>query len=367
MNNSLVYRVALTLLEGVGNRTAKKLVAYFGGVDALFEEKQDGLPKVKIPGLKQGLTEQLLHRDVLDRAKREIAFIEQHGIRPLFYLDADYPKRLKHCEDGPVMLYTKGEMDLNVQKTLAIVGTRKASEYGKKICRQVIEALSQHNLLIISGLAYGIDICAHDAALKNGLQTVAVLGHGLDRIYPAVHRKTVMKMMACGGLATEFLSGTKPERENFPQRNRIIAGMADATLVIESGLKGGSMITASIAGSYNRDVFALPGRSTDPASAGCNYLIKSNRAAMVESAEDIEREMGWQIQDTRKSVQQQLFADLSPEEQKLVSLLREKGKTGIDEIALLMELPMSKVAALLLELEFKGVVRALPGKIFEHV
>jgi len=302
----------------------------------------------------------------LKRAEKEVDFILKHDITPLYYLDEAYPKRLKYCDDGPVMIFCKGKMCLNAEKTIAIVGTRKATEYGRAICKELVGSLAPQDPLIVSGLAYGIDICAHNTAVKNDLQTVAVLGHGLDRIYPVQHKKIVIEMLTNGGVITEFLSHTKPDRENFPQRNRIIAGMSDAILVVESGIKGGSMITASIANSYNRDVFAIPGRVGDPHSAGCNFLIKSNRAVLVENAEEIEKEMNWERKQSLRSIQKSLFTELSEDEKTIMKFIDINGKASIDEIALRTEMTISTVSASLLELEFKGMVRTQPGKLFER-
>jgi DNA processing protein len=295
-------------------------------------------------------------------------FIERYGITPLFFQDKGYPHRLKHCSDSPVMLYYKGTADLNISKIIGIVGTRKATEYGKSVTRMLLEGLVQHNILIVSGLAYGIDSCAHRFSLDNGLDTVAVLGHGLDTVYPWLNRPLAEKMLSQGGLVTEFLSGTKPDRINFPKRNRIIAGLCDAIVVVEAGTRGGALITADIANSYNRDVFAVPGRVTDPLSDGTNFLIRTNRAALVRSPGDIEYLMGWNPSNgSCVPVQRRIFAELTPEEEKIVSILQEKGRTGIDEICILADNSMSRVSASLLNLEFEGIVTCLPGKVYSLV
>jgi len=260
------------------------------------------------------------------------------------------------------MLYYKGNTDLNAQRVIAVVGTRNASDYGRHLCEQLIEGLVKSNVLIVSGLAYGIDSCAHRASLKEGLPTVGVLAHSLDRIYPYMNKGLAEKMLLQGGLLTEFLSGTIPDRENFPRRNRIVAGMCDAVVVVESAKKGGALITADIANSYNRDVFAFPGRVGDVYSEGCNYFIRTNRAALLESADNIRYLMGWDDPKNKPSAQTKLFRDFSEDEEKIMSVLKLTQDIGIDDIMLNSELTASKVAAILLSFEFEGLVSALPGK-----
>lgn len=357
------YKIGITLLEGVGDIIAKRLIAYCGSAEAVFREKKSRL--MRVPGVGEINAKAILNHDVLARAEEEMEFIEKNEITPLFYLDKNYPNRLKHCDDAPVMLYCKGNMDLNHQKILGIVGTRNVTVYGQRICEKLIADLSGQNILILSGLAYGVDICAHRAALKHKLPTVAALGHGLDRIYPSVHTSTANKMLEQGGLITDFMSGTNPDKENFPKRNRVVAGLSDAVVVIESGMSGGSLITADIANNYNRDVFAVPGRSGDEYSAGCNWLIKTNRAMLVENAKDIEQALGWEKKEARKkNIQKELFVELDGNEKIVVDILSAKDKLNIDNLSLEAKLPMSQVSALLLNLEFKGLVKTLPGKVY---
>ena len=363
MEEQLKFRIGLTLLPGVGDVTAKKLVAYCGGVEAIFKEKKSAL--LKIPGVGKVLAEAVKSNKVLDRAEQEILFIKKNGIKALFYLDETYPNRLKYCDDSPVMLYCKGNMDFSNPKVVSIVGTRNSTEYGKRICERLIEELVSYNVLVVSGLAYGIDICAHKAALNHNLPTVASLAHGLDRVYPGIHKSVAEKIQSNGGLVSEFTSETNPDRENFPKRNRIIAGLADAVIVIEAGIKGGALITAEIANGYNRDVFAFPGRIEDTYSAGCNRLIKINKAALIESAKDLEYLMGWENKKGKPAIQKQLFVNLTPEEEIIVSLLKEKGTLYIDNLCLLAKFPTSKAAMVLLNLEFSGLVKALPGKLYQ--
>jgi DNA processing protein len=257
-------------------------------------------------------------------------------------------------------------MDLNVPRVVSIVGTRKPTDYGREFTEKLVKELVQCDVLVLSGLAYGIDITAHRAALQNELQTVAVVAHGMDEVYPGTHRSVAEKMMRHGGMLSEYMSDTNPDKENFPSRNRIVAGMSDAIIVIETALKGGSMITANLGNDYNRDVFALPGKITDEASIGCNRLIRSNRAALMESPQDFIEAMGWQPskKDKNKSIQPQLFVDLDETEMKLINLIKSNGNTGIDLLSVESGITMSQLSALLLNLEFKGAVRSLPGKIY---
>jgi DNA processing protein len=359
----LIYQIALSLIPGIGDINAKRLVAYCGGVEAVFTERKRAL--LKIPGIGDATVTALLNHNVFPRAEKEIEFIERYSIRHLFFLDEGYPLRLKQCVDSPLMLYFKGNGELNQKHIISVVGTRRATEYGKRICRDLIEGLASTGVLVVSGLAYGIDTMAHKSALDAGLSTVAVLGHGLDRIYPQLNRPLAGRIVNQGGLLTEFLSESNPDRENFPKRNRIVAGLADATIVIEAGVKGGALITAEIANSYNRDVFAVPGRIGDEVSEGCNNLIKTNRAALVQTAADIRYIMNW---DTAPAVpvssQRELFVEMTNEEEKIVSVLRQNGECGLDTLCRETMLIPSKLASALLNLEFEGIVKCLPGKIF---
>ena len=361
--DQLQFQIGLTLLPGVGDIIAKKIVAYCGGVEAVFKEKKATL--LKVPGVGMVVANAIKGSNVLARAEREIKFIKKNNIKALFFLEEGYPNRLKYCEDGPVMLYCKGDMDFSNPKVVSIVGTRKSTEYGKRICERLVEELTSYKVLVVSGLAYGIDICAHKAAISHNLPTIACLAHGLDRVYPALHASVAEKMQENGGLVTEFMSETNPDRENFPKRNRIIAGLADAVIVVEAGIKGGALITAEIANGYSRDVFAFPGRLDDPFSAGCNRLIKINKAALIESAKDLEYLMGWENKKSKPSVQKQLFVDLTPDEEIIVNVLKEKGTLYIDNICLLAKFPTNKAAMVLLNLEFSGLVKALPGKLYQ--
>jgi len=364
--DDLLYKLALTLIPGVGSVNGKSLVAYCGGVKAVFMEKKRAL--LKIPGIGEQTVNAITNHNVFERAEEELCFIEKNKIQPLFYLDGVYPLRLKQCHDSPLMLYYKGNADLNVPKVVALVGTRNATEYGRDMCRRIIEGLTEHNVLIISGLAYGIDTWSHKAALDNNLKTIGVLGHGLDRVYPYANRSLAEKMTENGGLICEYMSNTLPDRENFPMRNRIIAGMSDAVIVIEAGDTGGALITAEIANSYNRDVFAVPGRIGDLHSEGCNKLIKINKAALIQSARDISYLLNWDTGKLKKNtIQRQLFVNLTPDEEHVVSVLKEKGDLDIDTLLLESRLLPSKAATILLNMEFEGIIRCLPGKIYRLI
>lgn len=362
LDEHLKYIIGLGLLEGVGPINAKQLIAYCGSAEAVFLEKKGNL--LKIPGI-GSYTADRITNTVLPRAEEEIEFIHKNKIQTHFYLDASYPERLKYCDDGPLILYSLGNVNFNVQRPVAIVGTRLPSEYGKTSCEKFVQDLKSMNVTIISGLAYGIDGCAHRKSIEQQIPTIGVLAHGLDRIYPGTHRNLAEKMLEQGGIVTEFLSKTIPDRENFPKRNRIVAGMADAVVVIETGVKGGSVITAMLANDYNRDVFAFPGRSIDERSAGCNRLIKINRASLIDCAEDFIQLMGWQHEtiNEKKAVQAQLFVELSPTEEKIITALQSRGKLAMDVLALELDKPISQISTLLLTLEFKGLIKCFPGKI----
>jgi DNA processing protein len=361
----LIYQIALTLIPGIGDMQGKKLIAYCGGAEAVFREKKKNL--LRIPGIGQILANSLHNKNNFQRAEKEIEFIRQYQVKPLFCLDPDYPERLKHCEDSPMMLYFKGTANLSRKRILSVVGTRMPTEYGKTVCEQVIRDFADQDMLVVSGLAYGIDTIAHRASLSAGLETVGALAHGLDQIYPYVNRSLAEKMVVHGGLLTEFISQTVLNRDYFPRRNRIIAGIADATLVIESAMKGGALITAEIANSYNRDVFAIPGRVTDIKSAGCNYLIRCNKAALVGKAGDISYLMGWDQNPQPFPAQTALFPEMTDQEKKIFELLKKSKEAGIDDIYLDSEMAASKVAAILLKLEFEGLIKSLPGKRYRVI
>lgn len=365
MTEQKLYEIALTLIPYIGVVNGKKLVAYCGGAEAVFCENKNALRQIS--GIHENIIKGIDSKDVMIRAEEEMMFIEKNGIRPLFYLDKDYPKRLQHCHDSPIMLYYKGNADLNAEKTVGIVGTRNITDYGRYVVEKLIEDLTTDNVMIISGLAYGVDAAAHRAALKYDLATVGVLGHGMQTIYPAENRKLSTSMIEKGGILTEFVSGTKPDRENFPQRNRIVAGMVDCLVVIESALKGGAMITAEIANSYDREVFAMPGRVGDIYSEGCNQLIKTNKANLLVNAADIRYVMRWDVDTKVVAKQMRLFRDFSEDEKKVMDVFVENNVVHIDDIIIGTDLSPSKIASILLSLEFDGVLTALPGKRYQKL
>lgn len=363
--DTLLYRIALTLLPGVGVVTARKILQVLGDAKPLFEEKKGLL--TKIPGLSPKIISEISGNYLL-QAEKELEFILSKGIRAHFITDESYPRRLKDIEDAPVLLYTQGDLDLNAKRTIGIVGTRKATRYGQELTQKLVKDLNSYSPSIISGLALGIDVYSHQAALDNGLPTIGIPGHGLDRMYPIAHQNIATEMIGSGGgLLTEFPSGTRPDKENFPKRNRIIAGMSDAVVVVEAGEKGGALITAKIAFSYHKDVFAFPGRVNDPYSIGCNRLIKQKIACSVESAEDIAWEMGWTDEPAflKKDIQTDLFQNLSSEEKKIVESLQTKRLQSIDDLSFESSIPLPRVSSILLNLEFEGLIKSMPGKMYQ--
>lgn len=362
----LRYRIALNLVPGIGDVLIRNLVSYCGSEEAVFKEKYSKLQK--IPGIGEILAKNIFSFKNFERAEKEIEFIKKHQIRPIFYLDKEYPQRLHDCLDAPNMLFSLGNTDLNLTRIVAVVGTRNASEYGRQFTQQLLEALKSKGVLIVSGLAMGIDAMAHRYALENELLTVGVLAHGLDRLYPPQNKSLAKKMLDQGALLTEYISGTNPDRENFPKRNRIVAGMCDALVLVETAIKGGARITAEIAHSYNKDVFCVPGRINDYYSQGCNYLIQANKAAMLCTPEDLIETMHWgEKKNKNQSVSKQalLFNQLMEEDQLLLTYIRSKVKVGLDKMAFELQLDPGNLALKLLELEFNGLLRSLPGKVYE--
>ncbi|HLN94253.1 MAG TPA: DNA-processing protein DprA [Flavobacterium sp.] len=364
-HSELLALLALQNVEGVGDVIAKKLISHCGSAEEVFRAKSSTLSR--IDGVGPSLAAKIRNKPPLVQAEREAAFIEKNAISVLPYYDEHYPDRLKHCLDGPLLLFGSGVTTLRNRHVISIVGTRQITPYGVDCCKRLIADLAPLDPVIVSGFAYGVDIVAHQAALEHGLQTIGVLAHGLDRIYPAAHRKYWEKMKVTGGFLTEFRSGNDPERENFVKRNRIVAGISEATIVIESAEKGGSLITANLANDYNRDVFAVPGRITDKYSQGCNLLIKTQRAHALTSAADLIYLLGWDVAAAPKPVQKQLFVTLEGDEKTVYDFLAGNGKELLDIIALECGFPIHKTSSLLLGMELKGVVRPLPGKLFEAV
>lgn len=352
------------MVPGIGGVLARNLVAYTGSAEQVFSESFKSL--VKIPGIGEVNAKRIKNNGIFEKAEKELEFIQKYKIEVRFYTDKNYPRRLKPLPDAPIILYSKGNMNLDEQRVVSMVGTRNATDYGKTICEQLIQEFAgrNHPVLVVSGLAYGIDIHAHKMALKYNVPTVGVVGHGLDKIYPSLHADTARKMLDNGGLVSDFPSGTKIDPPNFIRRNRIIAGLADATIVVESAEKGGALITAEIASSYNRDVFAFPGRVDDIYSRGCNRLIRLNGASLIQDIDDLEYFMGWETTEKEKIVQSSLFIDLTPDEEKVVELLKNEGELFIDQISSELKIPGSRVSALLLNMEFKNLLVALPGKMY---
>ncbi len=356
----LQYRIALTMIPAIGPVTARDLIGAFGSAGAIFREPANSLYAIKRIG--PLLAHHTRSGEVMEKAGRELEFLSKHRIKAHYFDDPDYPHRLNQCKDGPMLLYSRGNQCLNPERSLSVVGTRRASSYGKEVCRELINGLQaiMPGLVIVSGLAYGIDVIAHRAALNSGLPTFAVLGHGLSTIYPASHRETATKILRQGALITDFDSGTGPERNNFLRRNRIIAGLSDATLVVESAEKGGALTTAQMALSYSRDVLAVPGRSCDSRSKGCNNLIKYNMAALTVTVEDILRHLNWAVPDQPEK-QAPPDAEISHGEKELLLSMEEFPGITPDALSNRTGIPVNQVLAMLLEMELKDWISAEPG------
>ena len=366
MHNDLLYQIALTLIPNIGDVHAKALANQFGDAESIFKSKKKELEEIEGIGSIRAASIKAFHNFTV--AEEEIAFIEKYKISPLFITDKNYPQRLLNCYDSPAMLYYKGNADLNTSKIVAIVGTRNNNEYGKTVCEELVKDLAGENILIVSGLAFGIDSIAHKSALKNDLKTVAALAHGLDRIYPSQNKTLAKQMIEQGGLLTDFRSKTNPDKQNFPKRNRIVAGISDAIVVIETGIKGGSLITAELGNGYNKDVFAIPGRTSDTKNEGCNYLIKNNKAGLITSANDILENMGWkEHKKPSAKKQRELFIELTDDEKIIVKILQQKEHIHIDELYIKSGLSSSSAASALLTLEMQNVVSSLPGKLYKLI
>jgi DNA processing protein len=364
-DQDLFHLLALQQVEGVGDIVAKKLINHCGSATEVFKTKTSQI--AAIDGIGSVLLQKLKDKTVFEKAEQELKFIKSNEIDVSYFQDENYPDRLKHCIDGPVLLFTSGNIDLKNKKIISIVGTRQITSYGMEFCRKLIEDLAPLDPVIVSGFAYGVDIFAHQLAIDNNLQTIGVVAHGLNQIYPKNHKKYVAKVEQNGGFMTEFWSSSNPEKENFVRRNRIVAGISEATIVIESAERGGSLITANIANDYNRDVFAVPGRTTDKYSQGCNNLIKIQKANLLTGAADLVYILNWDIESKTKPVQKQLFVTLEDDEQKVYDYLLKNGKELMDIIALRCDFPIYKISGMLLNMELKGVIRPLPGKLFEAI
>lgn len=360
---SLLHQIALTLVPQVGAVTAKILAAHCGGAEAVFQAKRSAL--LKIPGIGTVVADALAHSaGPLAQAEREVEFVEKHRIEALFFTDERYPNRLRQCHDSPAMLFFKGSSAdlLGARRIVSIVGTRQPSEQGKALCEEIVEGLKAYNVLIVSGLAFGIDIAAHRKASALDIPNIGVLGHGLSSIYPTQHRSAALRMLENGGLLTEYTSGEKPDRDHFPMRNRIIAGMCDVIVVVETAQSGGSMITTDLAFQYDRTVMAVPGRPHDPKSAGCNLLIKTEKASLLETAADLAHAMNWQETGKQQPTQMQLPLDLSAAERTVLGIIQSQPEIPVDQLTQEAQLRPGELASTILGLEFKGLVRTLPGK-----
>ncbi len=364
-NTEFNYQIALTLLKGVGPVKARHLIAKIGSIESVFKLSIQTIARKT--QMTPAFLKQMGREEALESAEKYVAYFERNYVRGIFYTNPAYPKRLKECQDAPLLLYYKGNTDLNPERVVAIVGTRHATEYGKSVCEEIIKGFIGKNILVISGMAYGIDICVHQLCVKHNIPTIGVLGHGLDRLYPNEHRSTANKMLENGGLLTEFLPGTKPDRENFPMRNRIVAGMSDATIVIESKESGGSLITAELDNDYARDVFAIPGNVGQIYSKGCNLLIAKQKAHLITGSSDFLEWMQWKEEKVPKTIQRALFTSFTDEEQYLLKLLKENGDQSVDILALKTKTPVSRTSVHLFNLELAGAVKLLPGKKYKII
>ncbi|CAM3598069.1 DNA-processing protein DprA [Flavobacterium chungbukense] len=364
-DQNLFNLLALLKVDGVGDVVGKKLLHSFGNASAIFKAKNTQLALVD--GIGSVLLKKLKDKTIFQKAEKELDYIKKNNVNVSFFQDQNYPERLKHCFDSPILIFTVGNIDFEKKKMISIVGTRQITSYGTDFCRKLIEDLAPLDPLIVSGFAYGVDIVAHQAAMDYNLQTIGVLAHGLSQIYPRTHKKYMAKMEENGGFITEFWSDSNPDKEKFVRRNRIVAGMTEATIVIESADKGGSLITANMANEYNRDVFAVPGRVTDKYSQGCNNLIKTQKANVLTNAADLIYMLNWDIKEKPKNIQKQLFIELDPNEQKVYDFLQKNGKELLDIIAVQCEFPVFRMSGILVNMELKGVIRPLPGKLFEVI
>jgi DNA processing protein len=363
MDTELLYRISLTMIPELGPVCIRSLIEYFGDAGSVFKAKKKDIAAVE--GIGEQRAKQIREWKGFTEAEQELMFLGKHHIQPLFLTDKDYPQRLLHCYDPPSLLYYRGKADLNLPRIISVIGTRNHTEYGKQATEELISSLQSQQVMIISGLAFGIDAIAHKTALQQGLPTIGVLAHGMDSLYPVQHRSLAKEMLKQGGLLTEFRQNTKPDKHNFPKRNRIVAGMADATIVIETAVKGGSMITAELAHSYNRDLFAMPGRTTDARSSGCLKLIQQNKAILFTHTEQLIETMGWEEKKQKPgSHQRELFIELSADEKRIVALLQHTAMP-IDELYFKSALSSSSAAAAILNLELQGVIVPLPGKMYK--
>lgn len=366
MEQERLALLALHFIPGLGNHTIRQLIAYCGSAQQVFSIPKGKL--LRVPGIGKSTVRGFVATDAFNSAEKEIRKAEKHEVELIFYSDTRFPARLKHASDAPSLLYAKGNINFETRRSIGIVGTRKCTDYGRRCTASLIEGLAHHRPLIVSGLAYGIDIHAHQEAVRCGLQTIGVMGSGIDVIYPYAHSGTVLRMLSHGGILTENPFSTKPDAHNFPARNRIIAGLIDVLVVVEAAERGGALITADIANSYDREVLAFPGDVNKSFSVGCNNLIKANRAHLISSAEDLERIMNWDVEETKRADNRAaLTIPLDADEQCVVNCLEAAEKAlHIDELSWRTALPVARMATLLLNLEIKSVVRALPGRMYRR-
>lgn len=365
MTDPRIYQIGLTMINGVGDITAHHLLEACGDPEQVFAERSSLLER--IPGIGSTLIKEIKRPEVLNRAERELKFLLDNRLRLIFWNDDDYPFRLKECVDAPLVLYYKGNADLNGPRCLSVVGTRRATDYGRTLTEHFIKGMAEHfpDTLIISGLAYGIDVCAHRAALANHLPTVGVLAHGLDRLYPPAHRSTAVEMLERGGLLTDFPSVTNPDRPNFLRRNRVIAGLAEATIVVESAEKGGSLVTADLAHGYNREVLTFPGRTTDPRSKGCLALIREQKATLITSADDLIATLGWSDEKKSAPMQGVLPFSNNPDNDPVLHAIREAGEIQVNTLSRTLDIPFHRLTTILFELEMEGLIQASPGGMYK--
>lgn len=366
LEEELFYTLALQRAKGIGDINAKKLIAHFGSAKKILKSKRPSVEKIN--GIGSKTIKGLFDPNNLIEAEKQLKYIQNNAIGTYYFLENDYPEGLKHCIDAPILLFSEGQINLSNGPIISVVGTRNITSYGRDFCENLIRELKGYNPIIISGFAYGIDICAHRAAMENGLQTIGILAHGLEEIYPKTHKKYVGKVKENGGFITEFWRGDSLMRENFLKRNRIVAGISEATIIIESAERGGSLVTADIANSYSRDVFAVPGRSTDIFSRGCNDLIRRNKAAILTSAKDLIEMLNWKHKNEIGSpVQKKLFIEMTEPEQIIYEFLLNNGKELLDIISFNCKLPIQQTTTILFNMEMKGLIKPLPGKLFEAV
>lgn len=363
-DQTLLNKIAVSMIPGAGSVIIRKLIGITGSPEALFDESKKNL--LKIPLVPRHVVDAIHKKEFLQKAENELDFVLNNQVKTIFFQDDDFPLRLNECYDAPVLLYYKGVPNFNKRKIVSIVGTRRSSHYGSGMVEKVVGDLAKSDpeISVISGLAYGIDILAHKAAVKHNLESIAVLAHGMDDLYPPKHKDIADKMTQNGGLITEYLHGTIPEAHNFVKRNRIVAGISDVTLVIESSVKGGAMITANLAFSYNKEVMAVPGNVGKYYSTGCNYLIKTQKASVLESAEDVIKLMNWDVNPSDKPVQKKIFVQLKPVEEKIYNLLEDKQSLSLNEISIQSGLMISQVSMALLNLEMEGLIKSLPGNMY---